>query len=200
MTTPVLEPHVLTPLLEREYGLPPPITCELIRRGFNDHYRVTAGEQSAVFRIYLDGKYYISSAADFRFELELLDLLARRGVSVAHPIPRRDGSLLGTTDSETGGRASALFTTAAGAQVETVTPEQARALGETVGAFHVTANQLRSWHRRGGAASAPAGSARPVKARGQPRPMWGERCCHPTSADDLPALAAVAPAHRRGVG
>jgi len=148
MSKPILEPDALTPLLEREYDLTPPITCELIRRGFNDHYRVRSGGESAILRVYLHGKYYIASTADFRFELELLDFLARRGVSVAHPLPRRDGSLLGTTDSETGGRASALFTTAAGKEADPLTPEQARSLGETVGAFHVTANEFHSPHRR----------------------------------------------------
>lgn len=144
----ILPAEALTPMLMREYALPEPLECTLIRRGFNDHYRVAVGDRRFVLRVYLAGKYYIESEGDFRFELDLLAFLAGRGVSVSHAIPLRSGELLGALETEGGVRYFALFTQAEGEMVKAATTEQATALGETVGAFHVAANDFRSPHRR----------------------------------------------------
>jgi Ser/Thr protein kinase RdoA (MazF antagonist) len=144
----ILEPPELLPWLGREYELAGPIQCELIRRGFNDHYAVTAGDARYVLRIYLNRKYYIRSEADFLFELELLEFLRVGGVPVSHALRRRDGAFLGAIDTLGGQRCLALFSFAEGEVASVLNVSQASRLGETVAALHRRANDFRSPHRR----------------------------------------------------
>jgi hypothetical protein len=95
--------------LQQSYDLPHPLSCALIRRGFNDTYLVEFPGGKHVFRLYFNHKYWISGPGDFRFELELLRFVHARGVAVAVPIPRRDGDLLGTFPTASGDRFCALF-------------------------------------------------------------------------------------------
>ena len=120
------------------YALEPPIACRWIHRGYNDHYRIEAGESRYVFRIYLRGKYYIQSDDDFRFELDLLHTLAAGGVSVAAPIERQDGGLIGAI----GGRAAALFEWANGDPIVGSIGNPSSELGAMVGRMHHLADQV----------------------------------------------------------
>src|SRR5712692_10508897 len=99
-----------------------PVEREFIRRGFNDHYRVRTGDRQFVLRIYFNGKYYIESISDFRFELELLAFLHESGIPVSSPIKRKDGDLIGVLDAPQGGRCFAMFTFAEGEKREKIGP------------------------------------------------------------------------------
>src|SRR5450432_2475079 len=94
--------EALIPYLKKHYGFPAPVECELIRRGFNDNYLVRAGTSQFVLRLYFNGKYYIQSDADFRFELDWLAFLHAEGIPVAYAIRRKDGDLLGNIDTDSG--------------------------------------------------------------------------------------------------
>jgi Ser/Thr protein kinase RdoA (MazF antagonist) len=144
----LLEPETMLPALTTGYDLRPPVACELIRRGFNDHYRVRAGESRYVLRVYLNGKYYIESTSDFRFELDLLRFLAGEGVPVSSPVPRKDGDPLGEIETPAGRRSLALFTFAEGEARKDLDPSQARKLGETVAALHRATDRFRTDHHR----------------------------------------------------
>jgi Ser/Thr protein kinase RdoA (MazF antagonist) len=138
-----VDPAAVASLVEQNYALPGPLTCSWIRRGFNDTYLLEAPDAKYVFRLYLNHKYWISSPNDFRFELELLRYVRRRGAAVAPPIPRRDGALLGAFPTAAGERAYALFEFAPGETHGPVGAAPARRLGETLAAFHVAADAFR---------------------------------------------------------
>lgn len=138
----------LLPFVASAYDLEPPLACELIRRSFNDHYGVTAGPRRYVLRVYFNGKYYIESSADFRFELDLLLFLQARGVPVSYPIPRRDGDSLGPMETPGGERWCALFSFAEGEEDWVSEADQGRQLGETVARLHGTADRFHSSHHR----------------------------------------------------
>ena len=127
-----------------------PRSCSLIRRGCNDHYLVEGERERYVFRVYVDGKYYIGSTGDFEFELELLEFLDDRGVPVARPVRRGDGTLLGRTSAATGARATALFEYAPGAPAgrDELTIERCGRLGRIAAELHLVADRFSSRHDR----------------------------------------------------
>src|SRR5947209_6816633 len=125
---PQLPAEALLPALLAQYDLPEPVACAFLRRGFNDHYAVTAGTERFILRLYFNGKYYVSGAGDFHFELELLRFLKEEGVPVSYPLPRRDGELLARFPSDREGRYGALFTFADGEGRAPIDQERARRL------------------------------------------------------------------------
>ncbi len=136
------------PVLAAEYDLSPPLKCELIRRGFNDHYRVETSTKCYILRLYFQDKYYIESDADFRFELDLLDFLHTNGNMVSYPVTRKNGDLLGGMETPGGLRYYALFTYAEGEIGKKLDPDLARILGRTVARLHQSADHFQSKHRR----------------------------------------------------
>ena len=145
----LLTPTTVLELVSEKYDLPQPQRCNFIRRGFNDHYEITAGETRYIFRVYLNGKYYVRSADAFRFELDLLDYLHKRKVRVAYPLPQSDGTLLGWTSVGADRRAFALFSYAPGETVEELpSAKQSLELGKTIASFHLAANTFASRHER----------------------------------------------------
>ena len=146
----LLTPPKVLSFVEANYVLPSPQTCDFIRRGFNDHYQIAAGDERYIFRVYLNGKYYIESPEAFQFELDLLTYLHEQELPVAYPISRKDGESLGWTETEFGKRATALFSYAAGEErnEQLPTPGQCAEIGKTMAAFHLAANSFRSEHQR----------------------------------------------------
>ncbi len=137
-------------LVGQEYGLPEPLTCTLMRRSFNDHYLVTAGEQRYIFRLYhsLPLKYWMRGEGDFRFELDLLEHLHRDGVPVSRALPRLSGDRLGALEAPEGARHYALFTYAEGEPAREATEQQRFKLGETLARLHVSSDRFKTPHTR----------------------------------------------------
>ena len=133
-------PEVIGEYVASAYELNRPLTCEFIRRGFNDHYLITTPEAQYVFRVYFQGKYYISGPDDFRFELELLEYVRSRGVSVAAAVRARSGELLEHLVGPEGNRYCALFRYADGRERATLNSESGRRLGQTMARFHAAAD------------------------------------------------------------
>lgn len=146
----LLSQKTILEFAKENYSLDEPQTCEFIRRGFNDHYQLTAGNTQYIFRVYLNGKYYVDSPNAFQFELDLVDYLYKQDIPVAHPLPQKDGKLLGWIDTDLGKRYTALFSYALGEprQEEPPTVEQCIELGKTTAAFHLAANKFHSGHKR----------------------------------------------------
>lgn len=146
----LLDTKNILELVTENYSLGEVQNCSLIRRGFNDHYLITAGQAKYIFRVYLNGKYYVGSPEAFQFELDLLDYLRTQNIPVAYPIRMDNGELLGWTLTALGKRATALFPFApdGGVTTESVTIEQILEVGKTTAAFHLAANDLSSNHER----------------------------------------------------
>lgn len=136
--------------VQSSYPLRRPLNCTFIERGFNDHYLIRADASRYVCRLYLNGKYYIRGADDFRFELELLDSLCGCGVSVAAPLRCTDGNLMGSIATSAGERALALFAFAEGREIKAsaLTSRHAYNLGLTVGALHRAMDAFWTPHGR----------------------------------------------------
>ena len=95
-----------------------------------------------IFRVYFQNKYYIESAPDFLFELDLLEFLHLKGNLVSHPIRRKDGDLVGKIETPGGLRYYVLFTYAEGEIEKKLNPELACVLGQTVARLHQTADHF----------------------------------------------------------
>lgn len=72
------------------WEVPGDCECRFFRRGFNDHYRIRAHQQTWFARIYLPGKWWIRNSEDCIAELEILHDLDQRGLPVGRAIPTRD--------------------------------------------------------------------------------------------------------------
>ena len=146
----LLESADILELVQANYSLDTLQTCTLIRRGFNDHYFIKAGQAKYIFRVYLNGKYYVDSPEAFQFELDLLDYLHTQNIPVSYPIRMNNGELLGWTSTSLGKRATALFSFAPGGEVttESLTIEESLEVGKTTAAFHLAANGFSSGHER----------------------------------------------------
>ncbi|HLN61937.1 MAG TPA: phosphotransferase [Symbiobacteriaceae bacterium] len=142
-----LDSDALARLVREEYGLDD-VRVVLLRRAFNDNYRVTAGDERFILRVYLYGKSYITGPDDFRFELDLLDHLAAEGLGVATAVPRLCGDKLGALLAPEGIRHFALFRYAPGVAVNRPDERQTRALGELVARVHLAADRFPVVHPR----------------------------------------------------
>ncbi|MFN8558035.1 MAG: phosphotransferase [Dehalococcoidia bacterium] len=127
----------LAPLLTAAYALPEPLQCTVIRRGFNDAYRVTTAAGEYVARVYLNGKYFIRADADFGAELALLERLAEAGLPVAAPVRAAAGDLLTALAYGEETRRAALFPFVTGEPAHgDLSAADATALGALVGRLH----------------------------------------------------------------
>jgi len=137
-------------VLNKHYSLGDVDYCMFIRRGFNDAYVVDTGQEKYIFRLYLNGKYYIESDDAYRFELNLVNHLYQAGVPVASVIPTANGELLGTGQTRYGQRIFALFHYADGIPLgrDSVTTEQSYRMGVALANLHLAANSFESQYER----------------------------------------------------
>lgn len=152
----ILKPDVISSAVAAHYHVGAIRRCSLIRRaGFNHNYLVEAANgTSYVFRVYLDGKYYVQSHDDLRFELDLLLFLISKGLPVVQPIATLTGDVLGAVEN----RSAALFHMAKGVSLEErmegilwpqpLTHQQYVRLGELFAKIHVAADEFETQHHR----------------------------------------------------
>ncbi|HEX5323573.1 MAG TPA: phosphotransferase [Capsulimonadaceae bacterium] len=143
-----IAPDALIPYLREQYALEDPITCSLIRRGFNDSYLVEAAADKFVFRVYFRDKYYIAGPDDFRWEHDLLAHLHENGVPVCPPIPTRAGYTLGSITDAYGERSCALFSFAPGEPPAKTDLARAGNLGEITARTHLAADRFTTTYHR----------------------------------------------------
>ncbi len=144
-----IEPQALVPFLSDRYGMSPFAHCSFIRRGGNDHYLVEDGGRKYVLRLYLNGKYFIRSADDFRFELDLIQFLLDQGLPVARPIPGIGCQRLTRLESVHETRFAALFEFAEGQGIwQTMEERHASMLGSTVAELHLAMDRFTSKYTR----------------------------------------------------
>ncbi len=144
----LLRSRTLVPLLAEIYALPEPVRCDLLRAGSNHNYKVQAGQEAYVLRVYLNNQYYIDGPDDFRYELDLLHFLSSQGIPVATPVANVSGERLSTCEIHGETRHMALFEFAAGKNVVNLQDHHAYLLGETVGRAHQAADQFQSPYPR----------------------------------------------------
>jgi Ser/Thr protein kinase RdoA (MazF antagonist) len=134
----------LAAAIETAYDVDRPVTCRFLRHGFNEHFRATAGATEIHVRVYLEGKYYIGGADDFRCELALTAALADAGCPVAAPIARTDGTLLSAASIGGEPRHFALLTLAPGESTGDLGVEDAAGIGRAVARIHTASDAASS--------------------------------------------------------
>ena len=142
----------LAEIVTRNYDLGGTVTCKmfskLLRTQDNDHYRVRVNDKSYVLRIYQQGDPLERQESNYRFELDWLNFLHEKGVSVSRPLPRENGELLGSLDAPEGKRHYALFTFAEGNQMSLDNMDHLYDLGAYMAKIHVVSNEFKSEHQR----------------------------------------------------
>lgn len=121
----------------RRYGFHAPVRCRLASRALNDTYRVEAGDAAFYLRVSPHGW---RTEPEIAAELAWVADLHRRGLRVARPIPRDDGSFIARLAAPEGERHAVLFAAAAGTDAREITPTQARAYGRLAAAIHDAAD------------------------------------------------------------
>jgi Ser/Thr protein kinase RdoA (MazF antagonist) len=144
----LVDPDWIARLVASEYDVGVPHSCRLLFAGHNDTYEVAVGGARYAFRLHTRGKWWIAGESDVSFELDLLTHLHRHEVPVSYPIPRRNGSLLGTVPAPEGERFYSLFSWAPGGPTPELTVDQAYLTGRALAAIHVAADSHQPAHRR----------------------------------------------------
>jgi Ser/Thr protein kinase RdoA (MazF antagonist) len=144
----VLSPQALLAEALPAYELGEPLSCELLHCGLNDSYRVRTPRGPYLLRVYRAGWRMLS---DIAYELEALVHLARRGVGVALPVARYDGSFVQTLQAAEGARSAVLFAFAPGAPLALTGPDataHASRFGGAAAALHAATDDFRSLQPR----------------------------------------------------
>lgn len=150
----VLENEVIAEIIATYYSIGEPTHCQLIREGFNHNYLVETKHHKYVLRIYLNDKYYIQSANDFRFELDLLTFLLEQGISVASPIANNTRELLTSHQFANHQRYMVLFHFATGVELSqarsagNATLEDVPQIGEVTACIHQAMDTFQSQYHR----------------------------------------------------
>jgi Ser/Thr protein kinase RdoA (MazF antagonist) len=141
----VLSPDALLGELVSAYTLADPASCALFQRGLNDTYLVRAGDERFVARVYRAG---YRSPAEIGWELELLEHLAGKGVSVSVPVSGRDGGLLRALPAPEGSRQLVLFSYASGSPLTWDSEQDSALAGRLAASIHAAADDFATTRPR----------------------------------------------------
>jgi len=143
----ILSASALMTEILSSYDVGTPTACKLLNRGLNDTYLVATEGGKFALRIYRQGW---RSDSDILFELEVLLHLARAGVPVSTPIPRKDGQNVGRVLAPEGLRSVVLFTYAPGKEpnYEEEVAAESYLYGKVAAQIHGATDSFRSPHRR----------------------------------------------------
>ncbi len=133
----VFDTAFLARRVARAWGLDDP-ACEYWGRHVHDTYRVKARGRTAFLRVYRHGWRPL---AEIRSEVELLRHLRRRGLRVAQPLEKADGTCIERIVAAEGARHAVLFAAAKGAQPAMDAPNS-KAYGRLVATLHREADRL----------------------------------------------------------
>jgi Ser/Thr protein kinase RdoA (MazF antagonist) len=144
VTYSTLRADAVADFVATHYGLPGPIECRLLRRGFNDTFEVRAGDgskdtQRLILR--LSGRR-ARGESDVASETAFIAHLDREGVPVAAALPARDGSLFAMALAPEGRRPAVLFRYAEGRAPQAGSAADARTHGVTLAQIHDAAERF----------------------------------------------------------
>jgi Ser/Thr protein kinase RdoA (MazF antagonist) len=128
-----LSTNALLELVTTNYAVTGDASVLFLKRGFNDTYRIDAGESRFILRVY---KHGWRNRENIETELKLLNYLNDNGVSVSFAVADKKNELIHTINAPEGERFVVLFTYAEGEQVKKLNAEQAFTLGASTGKMH----------------------------------------------------------------
>lgn len=145
----LIKESTLVSFLSHFYNLDEPISCQFIRRSFNDHYLVKSGAKHYILRVYLNNKSYIRCINDIHFELDFLDYLYSQKLPVIPPISNRDNQNLCLLELDNESRCLVLFPYAKGSPIDSnLNNNQSINLGKSIANLHLSSNHFQSHHSR----------------------------------------------------
>jgi Ser/Thr protein kinase RdoA (MazF antagonist) len=116
--------------MDRNYKFDSKVNCKLFRTGINHLYRVVAGDDKFVLRVYtLNWR----TKLEIEEELRLLNYLHENNVSVSYPMPDRNGNLILEVEAPEGKRHCVLFSYAEGSKIPHFDEEVSFNIGMTMG-------------------------------------------------------------------
>ncbi len=111
------------------YNLGDDSSIRFLKRGFNDTYLIHNDKHKYILRVY---KYNWRKKESIETEIELLNYLEVKGISVSFPIKDQEGNFIQTIPAPE----AVLFSFAEGEQIRKLNLEQSYLLGVQVGRMH----------------------------------------------------------------
>lgn len=130
------------------YGIGDIVECSFFSTGFNDTYRVKTAQGGVYYlRVY---RLRWRSLSDICYELDVLNHLHGKGISVARPLPHQNGKLVCGLLAPEGRRYAALFAEASGPLIsyDQEADKIAFQYGQAVARLHNAAQGFASPHPR----------------------------------------------------
>lgn len=139
----VVSSNSLLDLVSELYPIGEVKDCRFLVNGLNDTYLVKTSTEQYVLRIY---KAHWRTKADILFEVELLNELKGKGISVSSPVPTKNNEYLHDLQAPEGLRYMVLFTYADGEYSEA--EDKSEWFGEEVARMHLAMDDFKSEHTR----------------------------------------------------
>ncbi|GAA4458768.1 phosphotransferase enzyme family protein [Rurimicrobium arvi] len=111
--TSVIEPAALATFIRERYALTAEPSCRLLKTGINHTYRIEAGLQTFVLRVYC---YAWRTPAEIAEEMRLLQMLDAASIPVSVPVADKTGNLVQEIQAPEGLRYAVLFSFAKGSK------------------------------------------------------------------------------------
>jgi len=119
--------------------------CTLLGQNFHDNYIVQTDERINYFiRVYKSG---VRKRSEILFELDFINHLRKKGLSVSFPIPRKDASYVTEINSELGKKDAVMFSFASGGFPDP-TQEVSYLYGRFIASFQNAAEGFESKYAR----------------------------------------------------
>jgi Ser/Thr protein kinase RdoA (MazF antagonist) len=134
----------LAQLVRYRYNFNSAVACTFIKRGTNDTYLISSGEQRAILRAYPHGW---RTREQIEEELEVLDHLHRSRVRVSHALRSRDDERIQTIAAPEGERHLVLLTHAEG-DIGPFDEAHLFALGQNLAKIHEASNEFVPFSNR----------------------------------------------------
>ena len=143
----VLTPEPLLRAAREHYTIERGAACDLIHRGVNDTYAVTAPGQRFALRVY---RHDWRTNAEIQWELSLLEHLDAEGAPVSAPVRTRSGNRFSIVLAPEGPRPVALFRFVSGKECigDAMNVPHARAYGRSLAAIHLRMDTFQAGHSR----------------------------------------------------
>jgi Ser/Thr protein kinase RdoA (MazF antagonist) len=131
--------------VRRLYELDECIRCELLKFHINDTYLLQTESGDYILRLY---GLHARTVAEIRYELELLNHLSAKEISVATPLADREGSLTHPIATGEGVRQLVVFVYLKGVPLAWDASENCARAGRTLAELHHASDDFRSAHSR----------------------------------------------------
>ncbi|KKO51756.1 phosphotransferase [Paenibacillus sp. DMB20] len=146
VTYSTLSDQALKEFISKHYDLEDITEVKYLLRGMNDTYLVLTAERKYVFRVYRGD--WRREYAEVAFEMELLQFLKQRGISVSMPIEDAQGEIIHTLNAPEGKRFGVLFTYAEGAERDIDSQEISYVFGKAAAEIHLASDNFQSHYPR----------------------------------------------------